>query len=425
MNCSFLRFVLIFLLLACTVTLNLSAQNNTSQSAADTTRIIQIIQGKSLREKTIDSATTLKTIAGDVILKEGTTLFYSDSATINSLTHVLEAFGHVHINQNDSTDTYSQYLRYVGTDRVAFLKKDVRLTDKKSTLFTQELQYDLKTSIGIYTTGGRVVNGSSVLTSTEGLYYANTKDVYFKKNVHLVAPKYDIISDSLLYNTQTQLVTFITATKIKSKTGGDIYTTNGSYDLKDGRAFFGNRSIIKDSTRTYVANDIAYDEKTGIAQLEGNAIIRDSLNGYSILGNQIFSNKNTKSFLATKKPLLIFKGEGKDSIYIAMDTLFSGVERRDIYGNKLVIKSTDKEPVIRLAADTAAKKNNSVQKIIPVFNWTIPLPDSSITNFTTVYVLKREEPLVALPTLTTEAALTLKADAVIEKIHAAELAIKR
>ena len=35
------------------------------QPAADTLRTIEIIQGQSLREKTIDSATTLKTIAGN------------------------------------------------------------------------------------------------------------------------------------------------------------------------------------------------------------------------------------------------------------------------------------------------------------------------------------------------------------------------
>ena len=207
------------------------------QSATDTVRMVQIIQGQSLREKAIDSVTTLKTIAGNVILKEGLTLFYCDSATINAATNVLEAYGNIHINQNDSIHTYAQYLRYVGKDRMAFLKKDVRLTDKKGTLYTQELQYDLKSSVGNYTNGGRVENGTSVLTSMDGTYYGSTKDVYFKKNVHLTDPKYDIVSDSLMYNTQSQQATFITATKIKSKDGGDIYTTNGTTICKPARLF--------------------------------------------------------------------------------------------------------------------------------------------------------------------------------------------
>ena len=211
-------------------------------SSNDTVRSIRIVQGRSLRLITIDSLTSFETIAGDVIIKEGLTTFYCDSATINRKTNIVEAFGNIHINDNDSIHTYSQYLRYVGADRIAYLKKNVKLTDKKGTLYTQDLEYDLKTNIGKYTNGGRVVNGKTVLNSKDGVYYADTKDVYFKKEVHLVDPKYDIKSDSLLYNTQTQLVSFITATYIKSKDGGDIFTSSGTYDLKNGKAFFSNAS---------------------------------------------------------------------------------------------------------------------------------------------------------------------------------------
>ncbi len=370
-------FIGTFLIVANLNTIGQTSPPAVNPTGADTIRTIQIIQGNSLRNKTIDSVTSLRTIAGNVILKEGVTLFYCDSATINSATNVMEAFGNVHINQNDSINTYSQYLKYVGTDRMAFLKKDVRLTDKKGTLYTQELQYDLKSSIGNYTTGGRVVNSKTVLTSEEGTYYGSTKDVYFKKNVHLVDPKYDIVSDSLLYNTQSQLTTFITATKIKSKNGGDIFTTNGTYNLATGQAYFGKRSIIKDSTRTYVANESAYDEKTHIAQLEGNAIIRDSVNGYTILGGQIFTNELTGSFLASRKPLLIFKGEAKDSTFITADTLFSAVEKFDSLGNKIVIKDTLKTTVIVNVKDSASlsqslnttllqKNNNSIDWLKPI-----------------------------------------------------------
>ena len=320
----------------------------------DTTRTIQIIRGKSLREKTIDSATSYQTIAGDVILKEGLTLFYCDSASINKRTNVLEAYGNIHINQNDSIHTYSQYLKYIGTDRIAYLKKDVRLTDNKGTLYTQELEYDLKTSVGKYKSGGKVVNGKTVLTSTEGVYYAETKDVFFKKNVHLADPKYDIRNDTLLYNTQTQVTSWNTPTNIKSKNGGDVYSTNGTYDLKNGKAFFGNRTIIKDSTRTYVADESAYDELSGIAQLRGNAVIKDSVNGYTVLGNEIYLDKNTSSFLATQKPVLIFKGEADDSTFIAADTLFSGIEKRDSLGRKIIVtKDTLKNSKVVNVNDSA------------------------------------------------------------------------
>lgn len=365
---SCLLFFLLF-----TVVNKTSAQVVLPQQAADTIRVIQILQGQSLREKVIDSVTSVQTIAGDVKMKEGLTIFTCDSAIINKRTNELEAFGNVHINQQDSIHTYSQYLKYVGKERVAHLKKDVRLTDKKGTLYTQQLDYDLKTNIGTYQSGGRVVNGKTVLTSEEGVYYADTKDVFFKKNVHLVDPKYDIRSDSLQYNTQTQVVNFITQTHIKSKEGGNIYTSSGNYDLKNGKAFFGERTVIKDSTRTYTAQIIAIDEASKTAQLQGNAVIKDSVEGYSVIGGEIFVKQNEKSFLATRKPVLIFKGEGKDSTFIAADTLYSGIERTDSAGvtqnittdtlKKTLVIDNEFKPAAELPDSLASNKDSAIRKM--------------------------------------------------------------
>ncbi len=351
----------LFLLICFTVVNKTTAQVVLPQQSADTVRVIQIIQGKSLREKLIDSVTSLQTIAGDVRLREAMTVFTCDSAIINKRTNELEAFGNIHINQQDSIHTYSQYLKYVGQDRIAHLKKDVRLTDKKGTLYTQELDYDLKTNIGTYQKGGKVVNGKTTLTSEEGVYYADTKDVFFKKNVRLVDPKYDIQSDSLQYNTETQVVTFITETHIKSKDGGDIYTSSGNYDLKNGKAFFGNRTVFKDSTRIYIADIIAIDEASKTAQLQGNAVVKDSVDGYSILGGEIFVNQHSKSFLATRKPVLIFKGEAKDSTFISADTLYSGVEIVDTAGLKqrVITDTLTKTIIVDENFTPAAEKTDS------------------------------------------------------------------
>ncbi|MFT3679541.1 MAG: OstA-like protein [Ferruginibacter sp.] len=355
-----IRFIKVFLFCCSIVWFNTIAAQVPGR---DTTRLIQILKGKSLREKHIDSLNSFQTIAGNVILKEGLTIFSCDSASINKTTNILEAFGNIHINQQDSIHTYSQYLKYIGNERIAYLKKGVRLTDKKGTLYTEDLEYDLKTSIGKYQSGGKVVNGKTTLTSERGVYYAETKDVFFKENVHLVDPKYDITTDSMQYNTQTQLATFITATFIKSKDGGDIYTTSGTYDLKNGKAFFGSRSIIKDSTRRYTANNMAFDEASGIAQLEGNAIIVDSVNGYTVFGGQIFSDKNKKTFLASRKPVLIFKGEGRDSTFVAADTLFSGVQSRDSVNSLVTLKQdTLTTTTIIDASGTDNPAKNEIEK---------------------------------------------------------------
>jgi lipopolysaccharide export system protein LptA len=296
-------------------------------TVTDTFRTIQIIEGDTLSEKTMDSLTKIETISGHVILREGTTIFKCDRAIINRRLNVLEAFGNVLINQGDSVFTSSQYLKYLGNERVALLNKNVKLTDKRSTLTTQALEYNLTTGIAKYNNGGKVVNRKTTLTSKEAVYYEDTKDIYFINKVVVIDPKTRIKADSLLYNTQTEKMDFIGPTEIKNK-DGDIFTTQGSYDLKTGNAFFGNRSTVKDSSgRVYQANTMAFEDRSGQAQLEGNAIIRDSASRFIVTGNQLFLNRKNNSFLATKKPVLIV-WEKKDTTYISADTLFSGFTKK-------------------------------------------------------------------------------------------------
>ncbi|MEO6220754.1 MAG: OstA-like protein [Ginsengibacter sp.] len=258
------------------------------------------------------------------MIRQGTTIFTTDSATINPTTHIVEAFGNVHINQADSVQTYADYLRYIGTEKTAYLKRNVRLTDKKGTLHTQDLDYNLNTGIANYHNGGKVFNRGNTITSREGTYYADTKDVYFRNNVDVIGPKNLIKADSLIYNMQSEVVAFTGNTNIKNKEV-DIITTQGTYDLKTGNAFFTSRTSVKDSSgRIYIANNMALDDKSGNAQLEGNAIVKDSANGFIVMGNQVFLNKKNNSFLATRKPVMIIK-QKDDSTYIAADTLFSGL----------------------------------------------------------------------------------------------------
>ena len=291
--------------------------------SSDTIKEFEIIRGPSMRAIKIDSVTTLQTIAGGAIVKQGNTLFNSDSAVVNPTAHTLEAFGNVVINQGDTVHIYCQYLKYFGIEKMAYFKTKVRLTNKSGTLYTDTLNYNLQTGIGNYFKGGKVIQGKSVITSVEGTYYDDTKDIYFKKDVKLDEPQKHIRADSLLYNMQTHQSTFISKTNIKTPEV-EINTTQGNYDLNTGNAFFTSRTTVKDSSnRLYSANNMALENKTGNAQLEGNAVIIDSAGGYTIIANQIFMNKKNNSFLATRKPVLILK-QKNDSTYIAADTIFSG-----------------------------------------------------------------------------------------------------
>ncbi|CAN5895885.1 OstA-like protein [soil metagenome] len=301
--------------------------------ATDTSsRLIQIIRANSFRQKKIDSATTLVTLAGDAVVKQGNTIISGDSIVVNQLTGIAEVFGSVHINDADSVHTYAQYLKYVGNERVAYLKRNVKLTDGKAVLTTNELEYNLQTGIAKYSKGGKVINGTTVLTSEDATYYSDTKDVFFKNNVHLVDPKSDIIADSLRYNTLFKEAYFISPTRIKTKSG-IINTSSGTYNVETGNAVFLNRTSFSDSSIFISGDRIASEEKTGMIQVEGHGKLVDSTNALIVLADQILLDRSKNSFLATRKPVMILY-KNNDSTYIAADTLFSGMRKYDTLQTK-------------------------------------------------------------------------------------------
>jgi lipopolysaccharide export system protein LptA len=311
----------------------LQAQQATTTTTEDTTRKVHILSNtRNLTFKTLDDSTKLTIVTGDVKLRQGTALFYCDSCVINQRTNIFEAWRNVHINDSDTADVYANHLRYLANSKLAYLDGNVRMTDGHATLTTPDLEYDMQTNLGTYKNGGKVVNKKTVLTSQEGFYYADLKDVYFKKNVKLRDPAYDIDTDSLLYNTENRTTRFISQTLIKDSSGRTIKTREGFYNQETGKAEFSGRPEIVDGSRTINALRIAFDDSTGIYQAEGNAVVRDTAEGTTIIGGLIYQNKNTDAVLATRKPLMIIRQQN-DSIYITADTLFSA-RLTDKFGEK-------------------------------------------------------------------------------------------
>ncbi len=325
----------------------------------DSTQTVYIWHSDTLRELHKDSI-AIQSLFGHVKLQSEKTFFYTDSLAMNHKDNYIEAFGHVHINDKDSTDIYSDYMKYFVDTKNIIFQKNVELKDGKGTLSTDELHYDMNMHIGNYYNGGKVVNKNTTVTSREGTYYADTKDVYFKKNVKLKDPAYDLTADSLLYNSEQQLATFITNTFIRDSSGRTIETRDGFYDLKNHRAQFGKRPTITDKGETITADNIHFDDSTGISTAQGNAVFRDTVQNLTLISNLMIANKKTNSFLATQKPLIILK-QDKDSIYITGDTVYSS-NIPDSVLNKP--DSVQGMPIVR----TAKNPNDSSLRYLQIYH---------------------------------------------------------
>ncbi len=262
----------------------------------------------------------VKTLSGNVQLKQNETLMFCDIATLSDDDNTLDASGHVRIVQ-DTVRLSSDILHYDGIKRKAEFTKNVTLTDSKLQLTTQRLNYDLSTRVADYHTGAELKNDSTTLTSQNGYYYANTKDVFFKKDVVLTSKHYNLTADTLRFNTETKTSYFLGPTNIVSDST-HIYCEGGYYNTEKNTAQFTTHARMNHPKQLLAADSIYYEKESGLGIANGNVFWKDSTENISITGNYVRYNEKEESILATDKPLLTSMLDN-DSLFLTADTLRS------------------------------------------------------------------------------------------------------
>ena len=103
-------------------------------------------------------------LIGNVIMRQDSTYFYSDSAYYYEKTKFFDGFGNVHIKVNDSTDIYSKLLKYNGETKFAELFHDVVLKDDSTVLNTEYMTYDRIKHLATYPNNGKITRNDKKLS---------------------------------------------------------------------------------------------------------------------------------------------------------------------------------------------------------------------------------------------------------------------
>ncbi|MDD3636903.1 MAG: OstA-like protein [Bacteroidales bacterium] len=259
-------------------------------------------------------------LVGDVILRQDSTLFYCDSAYLNEKTRNFDAFGSVHINVNDSMDIYSDRLIYNGDTRIAELFDNVKLIDDSTVLETQYLLYNRITKLAHYPNNGRITQGEKVLTSVKGYYQSDIKEFYFRKEVVLLTPDYETYSDTLVYNSKSQIAWFYGPTVIRSDEN-TLYGAYGWYNTLTDQAYLTKRPSIYTMEQMVYADTMFYDRNTGFGRAGGHVEVVDT--NYQVIVKGAFGQlweHEGKSYV-TDSAMAVSYDSG-DSLYMHADTLF-------------------------------------------------------------------------------------------------------
>ncbi len=259
-------------------------------------------------------------LVGHVKLSHEGAYLDCDSARFYRDDNSFDAYGHVKMLQGDTLSLTGDSLFYDGFNLQAHARGNVTLIHRKSKLTTNKLDYDRVYGVGMYIDGGTLYDGDNVLTSNWGQYTPSTHESFFTDNVELVNPKFNLVSDTLYYYTDTERAKIVTPTNITTSDGTFIYSKSGEYDTKRAKANLLDRSYIIKDMRKIIGDSLHYEKETGISKAFGNVILTDDENLCAIKGNYCWYDENTGNSMATGKAVAL-EYSGKDTLYVHGDTL--------------------------------------------------------------------------------------------------------
>jgi lipopolysaccharide export system protein LptA len=266
-----------------------------------------------------DELSGIRKLIGNVEIQHENTIMYCDSAFLYGDNQNVDAFSNITINAGDSVNIFGELLHYNSETKIADIHDSVIMRDGNTILTTDSLTYNLKNKTAFYQTGAEIKDGQNELTSVWGFYYTDRKQFYFRDSVILVNPDYTLYTDTLEYNSRTEVAVFTGPTNIVSKEN-HIYSELGWYDTKNDNALLLKNSYLENKTQKLSGDSLYYDKKSGLGKAYYNVVITDTVQKMIIKGGYGEYNEKTAVSIVTIDALLIQIGDA-DSLYLHADTL--------------------------------------------------------------------------------------------------------
>ncbi|MFZ4863535.1 OstA-like protein [Sphingobacterium sp. Mn56C] len=271
-----------------------------------------------------------------------------------------EAFGNVVITQPSGTVIYADRLHYDAVVQLARLFGNVKMVDKNSTLTTNYLTYNLKSKVGTYTGGGRIISQTDTITSKNAFYFENTSDAYFRYDVVVRNPQVRVYTDSMRYNSLSKLTYFFGPTNIKGNNKENLYTERGTYNTATGIANFNKNNLYTEGSKFLKGDSLHYDRASGIGEAFRNVVFVDTLDKFYAYGGRGLYKQTEESILMTEKPYIItvVKNDNgaKDSIAVDSTDIKSSKSKKEL---KKEQKEKEKEKI-----EAQQKENTEATKEI-------------------------------------------------------------
>ncbi|HRX31457.1 MAG: hypothetical protein H6537_06570 [Bacteroidales bacterium] len=243
-----------------------------------------------------------------------------DSAYYNDEANQFDAYGNV-VVQKGSSKIFGDKLHYDGKTSTGKLTgQEVKLIDEETMLITKEVNFNSKTNFVYYPVPGVITTKDSKLTSKKGYFDKNISLLAFSGDVVMDNPDGVIKTDSLTYNTKSEVASFFKNTRITND-DGFIYCNKGWHNRQLKQSSFQQDAYLINGAQRLFANNIFYDEPKGYARATDNVVVVDTTNNTYLFGQKANYWKNEEAAEVTDNPFFVAI-DNKDTLFLRSDFMY-------------------------------------------------------------------------------------------------------
>ena len=339
------RLLVILFLLSAALPLTAQKRQKGQQPTDSLVRLMSAQSAELIQER----GRNYRKVIGPARFLHNKTYLICDTAYWDVDVHIIKAFGHVRILQDETVLTSEKLDYFIDDDLAQFRGTVVQLQDKeRNTLRTRHLDYNTKDSVAIFKNGGAMRDkDGQLIESNNGSYDSKTKIFHFQGNVNMFTDSVFVKTEELVYHGNTSLATFDYGVDIW-RNANMLSARRGDYDRKEELFHFYDEVHGMTDKQEGWADTLHFNKITQDIELHGNVQVTDDSRKVSGLGEHIWYVDSLDRLTMSVDATIIAeledannKTKPRDTLYMAADK----IERHSLARNELpegLVKDSNK-----------------------------------------------------------------------------------
>jgi hypothetical protein len=230
------------------------------------------------------------------------------------------------------------------------------VVDGDALLYTYNFRFNTEEKVGSYKGGGVLVHDDNIIESARGYYDAGNHNIICVENVELHGEEYDMKSDSIIYNTDSELAQFFTNSEIWNADGDYLSADAGHYDKQQDLYMVTRDGYILTKDQELWGDTLSYYRNAGHVVAYGNIQVDDFKQKMLAFGDYAEYWSDPGNMLLTRNPSIVsYDLSQSDSVFMRGDTL-------QIFTISLLAEREQKE---REAQEKAAAEQRAKESVAP------------------------------------------------------------